>query len=201
MKMADRTSKPRRKIRAGRGALWLLAGFMLLSAVLRFAGETGAAIAREIAALGESSGEMVDQDGADRAEVEAVLKILADRMSDLDIREEAVSGQEAALAAAKAEIAEQLAVLVEAEARLRETISMAKGVSEGDLARLTTMYDTMKPKEAAPLFEQMAPEFAAGFIARMQPQSAADLMAALQPDIAYSISVVLASRNAGVPTK
>jgi flagellar motility protein MotE (MotC chaperone) len=57
----------------------------------------------------------------------------------------------------------------------------------------------MKPKDAAALFETMEPEFAAGFIARMLPDSAAKVMSGLDPKVAYTISVILAGRNASAP--
>ena len=50
-------------------------------------------------------------------------------------------------------------------------------------------------------FEEMTPEFAAGFMARMRPDTAAAVMAGLEPATAYSISVVIAGRNARVPTE
>ena len=89
--------------------------------------------------------------------------------------------------------------LVEAEAALRETLSLADGAVEKDIARLTVVYETMKPKEAAALFEEMAPEFAAGFLARMRPEAAAQIMTGLSAEVAYTISVLMAGRNAQAP--
>ncbi len=45
----------------------------------------------------------------------------------------------------------------------------------------------------------MAPEFAAGFLGRMRPDAAAAVLAGLKPDKAYSISVMIAGRNATAP--
>ena len=57
----------------------------------------------------------------------------------------------------------------------------------------------MKPKDAAALFEEMSPEFAAGFLGLMRADAAALIMTGLEPTTAYSISVILAGRNANVP--
>jgi flagellar motility protein MotE (MotC chaperone) len=46
------------------------------------------------------------------------------------------------------------------------------------------------------LFERMSPDFAAGFLGRMRPEAAAAIMSGLPPELGYSISVLLASRNA-----
>jgi flagellar motility protein MotE (MotC chaperone) len=45
----------------------------------------------------------------------------------------------------------------------------------------------------------MDPDFAAGFLGRMRPAAAAGIMAGLSPQKAYTISVLLAGRNAQAP--
>ena len=80
-------------------------------------------------------------------------------------------------------------------------MAYADTAAEGDLARLTAVYENMKPKDAAALFEEMDPDFAAGFLGRMRADSAAGIMAGLSPPVAYSVSVLLAGRNANVPKK
>jgi flagellar motility protein MotE (MotC chaperone) len=45
----------------------------------------------------------------------------------------------------------------------------------------------------------MAPDFAAGFLAQMRPDAAAAVLSGLDPNKAYTISVVLAGRNALAP--
>jgi hypothetical protein len=87
----------------------------------------------------------------------------------------------------------------EAEERLRGLMTLAEDSAEGDLAQLTSVYENMKPKEAALLFERMSPDFAAGFLGRMRPEAAAAIMSGLPPELGYSISVLLAGRNAARP--
>ena len=91
------------------------------------------------------------------------------------------------------------AELKTAEEELRAVLALADGAAEGDLARLTAVYESMKPKDAIPLFEKMAPEFAAGFLGRMRPDAAGAILSGLPPDSAYSISAILAGRNATAP--
>ena len=57
----------------------------------------------------------------------------------------------------------------------------------------------MDAGDAAALFTQMDPSFAAGFLGRMQSDAAAGVLAELDPAVAYSISVLLATRNATPP--
>ena len=92
-----------------------------------------------------------------------------------------------------------MAKLAAAEEKLNETLARADGASEADLTRLTDVYQSMKPKDAAALFATMAPEFAAGFLGRMRPEASAAILSGMSPENAYTISVILAGRNANVP--
>lgn len=109
--------------------------------------------------------------------------------------------RQAALDEAEKSVRAQMAELAEAEAELNKTIALADGAAENDVSRLTSVYESMKPKEAARLFEAMAPEFAAGFIGRMQPEAAAAVMSGMSAEAAYSVSVLLAGRNALAPSE
>ena len=104
-----------------------------------------------------------------------------------------------ALSVIDEEITKRLTALEQAEVELRGTLALADNAAENDLARLTSVYENMKPKDAAALFGAMEPDFAAGFLGRMRPDAAAAVLAGLSPDAAYSISVILASRNANAP--
>jgi flagellar motility protein MotE (MotC chaperone) len=80
-------------------------------------------------------------------------------------------------------------------------MAQSEVAAEDDLSRLTSVYENMKPKEATEVFARMAPEFAAGFLGRMRPDAAALILSGLDPDKAYSISVLLAGRNANAPVE
>jgi flagellar motility protein MotE (MotC chaperone) len=125
-----------------------------------------------------------------------LLKTLQDKQAQLSAREEAQENRQRALDDAAQRIDDRLAQIAAAEQQLRETLALSNNAAEDDLARLTTVYENMKPKDAAALFEAMKPEFAAGFLGRMRPDAAANIMAGLKPDFAYTISVILAGRNA-----
>ena len=183
--------------RRGEGVLTVIAGLFVASAVLR-AGLgadslllPGPAQAEE-AAVGPCEG---------TAPTEALLEAFRQREDRIVEREAQIADRVRALDLAEAEIDEKLAALREAEETLSATLSRASTAAEDDLARLTAVYENMKPDEAAALFAQMSPDFSAGFLARMQPASAALVMAELDPQLAYSISVLIAGRNAGAPTE
>lgn len=178
--------------RSRRGALVLLALLLASSGALRIGADVGTALAR---APEPPQGTLPPCPAPPAALAEA-LRI---REEKLALQETALADRKAALSLAGEAIDKKLADLAAAEATLSDTLARADGASENDLTRLTSVYETMKPKDAAALFEAMAPEFAAGFIGRMRPDAAAAVMSGMTAEAAYSISVLLAGRNALVP--
>ena len=175
-------------------------GVLLISAVLRIGG-VGIAIANETP---ESITQEMPQQSSDNETIpgiERLLKEIDERTIYLDNLEYSLAKKQERLNAVEVLIETNLAALIEAEERLAETISKVDGASEADLDRLTSVYESMKPKGAAALFESMEPEFAAGFLGRMNPQAAAGIMSNLSTEAGYAISVVLAGRNALAPTQ
>ena len=177
----------------------LIAGLMVVSAVLRLGGEVRPALAQ--VALPSTPG-LVDADPVACPEPEApsaLLDALRARETRADEREAGIEARMAALAQAEAEIEAQLVALEAAEQSLAATMNLASTASETDLGQLTLVYENMPAPEVAALFEEMDPQFSSGFLARMDPVAAAEVMSHLTPTTAYSISVVIAGRNAGVP--
>lgn len=128
-----------------------------------------------------------------------LVEALKTREARVAEQEAAVADRTKALSRAKQDVEAKLAELKAADDRLSERLTLARGAAEGDVAKLTAMYAEMKPKMASAIFEKMAPDFAAGFLARMQPQAAASILAGLTPEKAYTVSVMLAGRNAAAP--
>lgn len=180
------------------GVLTLISALMISSAVIRLGLEAGPALARgpdpsEASAHSAGSNEM--------PAMQTLLTELLRREAAVKQRESALRDRERAMEIANEAIATRLSALQEAEASLRETLAVADEAAETDLTRLTDVYQNMKPKDAGALFETMDPVFAAGFLSRMPPEAAAGVMAGLSPEAAYTISVVMAGRNANAPTE
>lgn len=183
------------------GTLNIIGGLLITSAIVRSLDGTSQAMAQEDPAnQADTPIEQAAQE-AEQPDVETLLGALRAREMALDQREAELNGRMEVLGVIEAEVNEQMIALEDAERALRDTISIADTAAETDLARLTSVYENMKPKDAAALFEEMAPEFAAGFFGLMRPEPAALIMTQLEPQTAHAISVVLAGRNAGVPTQ
>lgn len=187
----------RQQRRKGRGTLHIVAGLLVASAVVRIGVQTGPALAEQSSAAEQAHTAQPDDPG----QAVTLLSALQEREDRLATREAQFRDRMQALQLAEIEIEDKLQALLAAEAALSATIALADSAAETDLAQLTTVYENMKPKEAAALFEEMPPPFAAGFLGMMRPDAAALIMTELEPETAYSFSVVLAGRNATVPTQ
>ncbi|WP_298295565.1 hypothetical protein [uncultured Litoreibacter sp.] len=182
------------------GTLLCIVGVLALSGTLRIGGMS-IAVASESPDQAAMDQNMATQQCEVDPDIGAMLEVISTRTAALDEREQALLDRSHAIKAANVLVENNLKRLAEAERKLAETIAQVDGAAESDLDRLTSVYESMKPKVAAALFEQMAPDFAAGFLGRMAPQSAADIMSSLSSDTGYAISVVLAGRNANAPTE
>ena len=178
--------------RSGRGALIILSLILASAGALRLGSGVGMALAgsTEPASQAPLNCPMPPV---------ALAAALAARDAEVTAKELAMANRMAALALADAAITKRMTELQSAEVDLKKTLTIADGAAEKDIARLTAVYEAMRPADAATLFQTMAPEFAAGFLARMRPDAAAAVLSGMKPDKAYSISVLIAGRNALAP--
>ena len=198
------TQSRRRNLRRrgiSRHVLVTLALLLATSGLVRLGG-FGMAIADDVNDLlrGTAASQGDPANCTSEADIETVLAALQTREQNLIENETAVEKRLKILSEAKTALEEKLKALVAAENALAATMAATKTAASDDLARLTTLYENMKPKQAIPLFEAMDPEFAVGFLSRMKPAIAAQIMAGLDPQSAYAISVVFAGRNSDAPT-
>ena len=191
-----------KKYRIGRGSLFMISTLLFGSALIRIGSDAGQAFAKEpdaisVTQLNPSTSQIcVPQQG-----IAKTLAALQERDQALKILEMQMQDRMKTLSITDVEVSRKLVALEEAEAKLRATLSLADSAAEDDIGRLVAVYENMKPKDAASVFEQMDPQFSAGFLARMRPDAAAGVMAGMTPESAYSVSVILAGRNASVPTE
>jgi flagellar motility protein MotE (MotC chaperone) len=181
------------------GTLVVLALLLAISGALRLGDGIGVVFAGASVAA-----ESADSDTAEAAlncpkPPAALAEALSDREARILAKETALEDRLSALALANQAIEIRMQRLASAEARLSETLARADGASEADLTRLTEVYTSMKPKDAAALFTTMEPDFAAGFLGRMPAESSAAILTGMTPENAYAVSAILAGRNANVP--
>jgi len=182
--------------------LALVAILLGASALLRFPGILGPVLAQTGAV--QAGAQKASPMCAGLSDLERLHQTLAAEKAALAQRTEEAETRARSLAEAEDLVRESYAELrlmqaeLEAEAaEMAQLRSSSQRATNEELARLVTIYEAMKPKEAAGLFETMEPRFAAGFLRQMSPQSAAAILSGLSPDVAYAISVLIAGRQPG----
>lgn len=161
------------------------------SALLRIS-DTGWAMAQGSAETGATQ---------EVGEADALLDAIREREAELEREEHRMAERRQTLSVAEAKLAEQLAAFEIAQKNLEDTLAMADKAAERDIDRMTTVYESMKPKDAARIFERMDVAFAAGLLVRMRPEVAAEVLTGMNADAAYAVTLTITSRNAAVPTQ
>lgn len=172
----------------------------LVSGILRLF-VAGTALAEQLAHPEEVSSEHTEINCPAPEDADVLLTVVQERAGQLDKREQRLTERLAVLELAEVEFKTRSAELIEAEQRLAATLAIADNAAENDINKLTAVYENMKAKNAAEIFDSMDPGFAAGFLIRMSPKAAADIMTSMSKELAYSASVIMATRNVGAPTK
>lgn len=189
-----------RSSRRSKHVLTMVAGLLFASGGVRLATGLGPAIAFAEGQMSEAA--MVEpEESSEEVDIPPLLAALQEREARVAERETAIDDRLRALAVAEEELSERLAELEAAEASLTAALALSETANDNDIGRLTAVYENMKPADAAGLFEEMAPDFASGFLIRMRPEAAAAIMTGLEPTTAYSISAIIAGRNANAPTE
>lgn len=184
------------KIKGGRSYVLIVLAAMFFSAGLS---RLGLGVAEVIAEETRADAASSDAPGAPSDDPGDLFAALQARKAQLDEYEAELEARAQNLRDAEVELQRSMDELEAAETRLAATLRITETAAEDDLAHLTSVFESMKPPQAAELFSQMDTEFAAGFVSRLRPDFAGEVMSVLDPLIAYGISAVLAGRHARTP--
>ena len=128
------------------------------------------------------------------AEELAVLQALAERRDLLEEREASVEARERQLDVAEQRIDQKIAELIDLRARIESLLIEYDEQEEEQLLSLVRIYETMKPKDAAPIFDQLDMEILLEIIARMSNIRSAPVLARMDPLRAQEVTEELARR-------
>jgi flagellar motility protein MotE (MotC chaperone) len=125
----------------------------------------------------------------------ALLERLQARREELDARARELDLREAMLKAAEKKLEGQAGSPRTAAAKAGAT---AERKDDGETARfkaLVTMYETMKPKDAAKIFDRLDIKVLIEVASQIKPQQMAAILAQMSPETAERLTVELASRG------
>jgi flagellar motility protein MotE (MotC chaperone) len=135
-----------------------------------------------------------------KAEID-VLRQLAKRRDELAARERALDDREAMLKATEQRIAAQVEQMKQMKAEYQQMRTQRDEAAEASMRRLVTVYEAMKPEEAARIFETMEGAVLLDVVMRMGERRLAPILAQMSPAKAQALTIAMANRRAIIPAQ
>lgn len=129
--------------------------------------------------------------GAERA----ILERLQQRREELDTRARELEMRESLIQSAEKRIDTHLNEIKDIESQIKVEKEQNNEAEGARLKALITMYENMKPRDAAKIFNGLEDGVLVEVAARINPRTMADIMAQMQPDVAQRLTVELANRT------
>lgn len=127
----------------------------------------------------------------------AVLERLQARRQELEARAREIDIRENLIKSAEKRIEGRIEELKATEARIG-TVSQQKNEAEATRFKgLVTMYESMKPKDAAKVFDRLELSVLFDIASQIAPRKMSDIMGQMQPEAAERLTVELARRASG----
>lgn len=130
----------------------------------------------------------------------AVLESLGKRRESLQQQEGQLDLREKLLQATEERIEKRVEELKKLEERIEAAVEEKKQQEENEIAGLVTMYENMKPKDAARIFDRLSLPILLKVVRQMKPRKMADILARMSPEAAERLTVAIAS-NASAPVQ
>lgn len=126
---------------------------------------------------------------------QALLERLAARRTELDSFEQELAMRASLVEAAEKRIEERQQTLEAIEGQIASLVEQRKDMEEGQFAGIVSMYETMKPKDAANIFNALDIEVLLRVAKMMSPRKMAPILAEMNTMRAQELTVRLASAS------
>lgn len=137
--------------------------------------------------------ELAREAGLSPAELR-VLQSLQARRAELDARARSLDTQMAVISAAEAKLDVKLKAMQGLKAELQGLLGQTQQKKDDEVARLVTVYQAMKPAEAAAVLSQLDDKVRLPVAAKMKERALAAILAKMPPAEARRLTESLASR-------
>ena len=132
----------------------------------------------------------------------AILERLSTRRETLKQRSDALDLREQLIGTAERKLETGIDALKQSEGSTEGGASQRAESEKTALKNIVTMYETMKPKDAARVFDRLTLEVLVPIVLAMNPRKMAEVLALMQSEPAEKLTVALANRARGtVPTQ
>ena len=143
-------------------------------------------------------GVVIQADGRVMSPAErAILERLQARRQELEQRARELDLRENLINAADKRMEARIVELKDAEARVNAAMNKKDEVEAGRFKGIVTMYENMKPKDAAKIFDRLDLKVLLDVAGQIKPQKMSDILAQMSPEAAERLTVELARRANG----
>jgi flagellar motility protein MotE (MotC chaperone) len=129
----------------------------------------------------------------------AILERLQERRQELDKRGRELDIREGLIAEAEKRVEGKLAQIKENEAALTTAAQKKDAAEAARFKGLVTMYENMKPRDAAKIFDRLEVGVLLEVASQINPRNMSEILAQMSPDRAERLTVELASRAQAKP--
>jgi flagellar motility protein MotE (MotC chaperone) len=150
--------------------------------------------AKQTGADTKPPGTVIPMDAAPSGAERAILERLQERRQELDARARELDIRESLIQSAEKRMEGQLAVLKETEANIKVETQQKDDAQAARFKGLVTMYETMKPRDAAKIFDRLELDVLIQVASKIDPRHLADILAQMSPDKAERLTVELATQ-------
>jgi flagellar motility protein MotE (MotC chaperone) len=124
----------------------------------------------------------------------AVLERLGERRTELEARAKELEMRESVVLAAEKRLEARLGQLKQIEARINDTVRAKDEQEATRIKNLVTMYENMKPKDAARVFDRLDLRVLMEVSTQINPRRMSDILAQMSSEAAERLTVELATR-------
>jgi flagellar motility protein MotE (MotC chaperone) len=125
----------------------------------------------------------------------AILERLHQRRQELEARARELDLRETLIKAAEKRLEDKLTEIKEAEARLTAGLQKKDDADSARFKGVVTMYETMKPRDAAKIFDRLDTRVMLEMAGQMNPRRMSEILAQMTPEAAEKLTVELAARS------
>lgn len=128
----------------------------------------------------------------------ALLERLGERRDELQQRGREMEMRERLLEDAERKLEGRINELKALEEKAEAAATKRGDTEVGALRNLVTMYEAMKPKDAAKIFDRLSHDVLVPVVLQMKPAKMAEVLAVMTPETAEKLTVALATRAKGL---
>jgi len=127
----------------------------------------------------------------------AILERLQSRRQELDARAREIEIRESLLKSAEKRAEGRVEELKAVESRITVAAQQKAEAEEARFKSIITMYEGMKPKDAAKVFDRLEMPVLFEIASQIAPRKMADILGQMSPDVAERLTVEMARRAGG----